>query len=64
MVGELVCSGIGTPLAAEGVKDVASLRSNCCKYNEALLAQLKEDAQASELLRCMFVYVSLASQMW
>ena len=51
MVGELVCSGVGTPLTTDGVKDAAWLKANRSTYNEALLAELSDDPHAAELWR-------------
>ena len=51
MVGELDCSGVGTPTPVDLVKNVAELKASCQTHNTELLPQLREDSNASELLR-------------
>ena len=51
MVGELDCSGVGTPMPVDLVKNVAELKASCQTHNTELLPQLREDSNASELLR-------------
>ena len=51
MVGELDCSGVGTPTQVDLVKNVAELKASCQTHNTELLPQLREDSNANELLR-------------
>ena len=51
MVGELDCSGVGTPTPVDLVKNVAELKASCQTHNTELLPQLREDSNVSELLR-------------
>ena len=63
MVGELVCSGVGTPLTTDGVKDAAWLKANRSTYNEALLAELSDDPHAAELWRYSIHVVQISRNM-
>ena len=51
MIEELECSGMGTPLPQGLHKPAEMLRQTCRASNRALLAELREDPKAEELLR-------------
>lgn len=51
MLGELQRSGVGEPMCLDRVKSVAALQASCEKSNAVLVNQLREDSNASELLR-------------
>ena len=51
MLGELPRSGIGTPADRDRVKSLAELSAGTLASNKQLIAELREDAHASELLR-------------
>ena len=42
MVGELDCSGVGTPTPVDLVKNVAELKASCQTHNTELLPQLSK----------------------
>ncbi len=51
ILGELDCSGIGSPIVCDRVKSVDALRESKPKHNEVLLREIREDPNAGELLR-------------
>ena len=51
MIGELECSGVGTPIECDQVKSVEELEASCARSNAELLSELREDEVSSELLR-------------
>ena len=51
MVGELQCSGIGTPLEGDVCKSAETLWSTRKQSNAALMKELREDTHSVELLR-------------
>lgn len=50
MLGELERSGAGVPVCVDQVKSIDALRENCASNNTALLTELRESSNASELL--------------
>ena len=51
MLGELERSGVGEPMYVDLVKSIVTLQASCVRSNAALVKQLKEDCNATELLR-------------
>ena len=50
MLGELPCSGIGSPAAPTASKPLGLLRSSVPESNQRLLSKLRKDAHGEELL--------------
>ena len=50
MLGELECSGVGTPTQVDQVKCIDDLKDTCASSNEALLKELRESSDAHKLL--------------
>ena len=51
MLGELPVSGVGSPAERDCVKSLAELKAGTLASNRKLLAELREDTHAEELLR-------------
>ena len=49
ILGELERSGVGVPICADYVKSIERLRASCESSNSVLVAELREDTNASEL---------------
>ena len=51
LLGELECSGVGTPIHADHVKSIAQLQHNIEQSNKVLLAQLRPDSEGEGMLK-------------
>ena len=61
MLGELECSGIGSPVQVDAVASVEGLQNSISQHNEKLLGGLRESEHSGELLRsaaCVFGWVA------